>query len=109
MAEMIPDSLPARNADGERITAGERGIFALLQRLPDDCIVYYEPVVRHRYPDFVVILPEAGVLIIEVKGWWHKELQSANPDAITLNRRGKATQTMHPGRQARGYMLGRHG
>ncbi len=104
MAVMIPDSLPLRNMDGERITAGERRFFALLQRLPDDCIVYYEPVVRHRHPDFVLILPEAGVLIIEVKGWWHKELKAANPKTVTLNRRGKETNEKHPGEQARDYM-----
>ena len=45
MAEMIPDTLPASS------TAGERRVFAMLARLPDDCLIYYEPVVRRRYPD----------------------------------------------------------
>jgi hypothetical protein len=38
-------------------------------RLPDDCLIYYEPVVRRRYPDLIAILPEVGVLVIEVKDW----------------------------------------
>ena len=104
MTIMVPDSLPGRNTDGERITAGEKRIFALLQKLPDDCIVYYEPVVRHRHPDFIVILPQHGVLVIEVKGWWHAELRKVSPSSITLNRRGRETEEKHPGKQAFDYM-----
>ena len=48
--------------------AGERKVFALLQQLPDEVIVYYEPVVADRYPDFIVIIPSVGLLVIEVKG-----------------------------------------
>jgi hypothetical protein len=51
MAEMIPDRLPSR------ANAGEGRVFAALQRLPDNCIVYYEPVVGTRYPDFLVLIP----------------------------------------------------
>jgi hypothetical protein len=104
MAIMVPDRLTERNTDRERITAGERRVFALLQKLPDDCIVYYEPVVRHRHPDFIVILPQNGVLVIEVKGWWHAELQKVSPTKISLNRRGRETEEKHPGEQAFDYM-----
>jgi hypothetical protein len=51
MVEMIPDTLPASS------TAGERRVFATLARLPDDCLIYYEPVMRRRYPDLIAILP----------------------------------------------------
>jgi hypothetical protein len=68
MAEMIPDTLPASS------TAGERRVFATLARLPDDCLIYYEPVVRRRYPYLIAILPEVGVLVIEVKDWRLAEL-----------------------------------
>jgi hypothetical protein len=99
MAEMIPDTLPASS------TAGEKRVFAMLARLPDDCIIYYEPVVRRRYPDLIAILPEVGVLVIEVKDWWLAELGSVNADTVTITRRGTATVVPHPRRQARGYML----
>src|SRR5262245_38641083 len=102
MAEMIPDTLPASS------TAGERRVFATLARLPDDCLIYYEPVVRRRYPDLIAILPEVGVLVIEVKDWRLAELGSmrVNPDTVTITRRGTVTVVPHPHRQARGYMLG---
>jgi len=37
MAEMIPDTLPMSS------TAGEKRVFATLARLPDNCLIYYEP------------------------------------------------------------------
>ena len=54
MAEMVPETLPASS------TAGEKRVFAALERLPEDCLVYYEPVVRGRYPDLIVILTKGG-------------------------------------------------
>src|SRR5262245_12980846 len=99
MAEMIPDTLPASS------TAGERRVFATLASLPDDCLIYYEPVVRRRYPDLIAILPEVGVLVIEVKDWRLAELGSVNADTITITRHGTASIVPHPRRQARGYML----
>jgi hypothetical protein len=99
MAEMVPETLPASS------TAGEKRVFAALERLPDDCLVYYEAVVRGRYPDLIVILPEVGVLVIEVKDWRLAELESVSPDAVTIKRRGSLVVVPHPRIQARGYML----
>jgi hypothetical protein len=59
MAEMVPDRLPSR------ASSGEKKLFSVLQKLPDDYIVYYEPIVEDRYPDFVVICPNFGLLVIE--------------------------------------------
>jgi hypothetical protein len=98
MAEMIPETLPGTS------TRGEQRVFAALQKLPDECLVYYEPVVRRRYPDLIVILPEVGVLIIEVKDWRLAELTGVTPDSVTISRRGAETVAMHPRKQARGYM-----
>jgi hypothetical protein len=61
MAETIPETLPRSGP-----TAGERRVFAALAKLPENCLIYYEPVVARRYPDLIAILPEVGVLIIEV-------------------------------------------
>lgn len=99
MAELIPETLPSAS------TAGEKRVFAALSRLPDDCLVYYEPVIAKRYPDFIVILPAVGVLIIEVKDWRLAELSNLSAEAIAINRRGVETVVMHPRKQARGYML----
>ena len=89
MAEMIPDRLPASS------TAGERRIFATLGRLPDDCLIYYEPVVRRRYPDLIVILPDVGVLVIEVKDWRLADLASVSVDTIAIKRHDTTTVVSH--------------
>ena len=60
---------------------------------------------RRRYPDLIAILPEVGVLVIEVKDWRFAELSSVTPDTVTITRRGVATVVPHPRQQARGYML----
>ena len=100
MAEMIPDRLP------DNTSAGEKKLFAILQRLPDDYIVYYEPVVENRYPDFIVICPDMGLMVIEVKGWYQKQIVSADSNYVHIKDRtpqGEIAKYKHPVRQARDY------
>ncbi len=97
MAEMIPDRLPSG------ASAGEKKVFALLQQLPDDVIVYYEPVVAHRYPDFIVILPSIGLLVVEVKGWYPNAIERADNAEVVITARGQREVCKHPVRQARDY------
>src|SRR5215467_348163 len=97
MAEMIPDRLP------HRASAGEKKVFALLQQLPDDAIVYYEPVIADRYPDFIVIIPSVGLLVIEVKGWYPNHILGANSVEVTISTQGRREVCKHPIRQARDY------
>lgn len=99
MAEMVPDRMPSG------ASAGEKKLFDVLQQLPDDCIVYYEPAIRRRHPDFVVIIPRLGLLVIEVKGWYAREIVQANSNDVLINARGTETQQRHPVRQAREYMF----
>jgi hypothetical protein len=99
MAEMIPDRLPSG------ASARERKVFALLQQLPDDVIVYYEPVVAGRYPDFIVIIPSVGLLVIEAKGWYPNHILEANNVEITISSRGQREICKHPVRQARDYQF----
>lgn len=93
MAYMVPEKLPYNASMGEKKT------FALLQNLPESCLVYYEPIISNRYPDFVVILPTVGVLVIEVKGWRHTEIGKINNEEAFVN----GINEKHPQRQAREY------
>src|SRR5215470_17109583 len=95
MAEMIPDRLPSG------ASAGEKRVFALLQQLPDDAIVYYEPIIEGRYPDFIVIIPTVGLLVIEAKGWYPTHILSASHTDVIVNPRGQQETHKHPVRQAR--------
>jgi superfamily I DNA/RNA helicase len=99
MAEMIPDRLPSA------ASAGEKRVFELLQKLPDDCLVYYEPKVSERHPDFVVVMPPVGVLVIEVKGWYAAHIVRADTNEVEVTVRGQTSMAKHPIRQARDYMF----
>lgn len=99
MAEMIPDQLP------HRASKGEERLFNILKRLPDSYIVYYEPIVENRYPDFVIICPDMGLMIIEVKGWYPKEIVAADHNSVLIKGQQGEIRYNHPVRQARDYML----
>lgn len=99
MAEMVPDRL------SPGVSTGERRVFEVLQRLPDDCIVYYEPVVSRRYPDFVVIIPDMGMMVFEVKSWRIQSIISANGDEVRTRTSSGEEVFPHPIRQARRYMF----
>jgi hypothetical protein len=98
MAEFIPDRLPSK------ATRGEERTFALLKKLPDDYLVYYEPNIDNRHPDFIVIAPDLGVIIIEVKGWYLDDIIGGNHLEITVNENNRQRQEIHPLEQARNYM-----
>jgi hypothetical protein len=98
MAEMCPDALP------RRATKGEEKTYAALKNLPDDYKVYYEPVIDDRRPDFIVIAPDLGVLVIEVKGWRIDDIAGGNDSEVILFHDGMQRREQHPIEQARGYM-----
>jgi hypothetical protein len=100
MAQMIPERLPPDS------TYGEKRVFGLLQRLPDECLVYYEPVIAERHPDFIVISPERGVLIIEVKGWRVSSFVEASDDRVKIRDGNEVKSFPNPVKQAREYMFG---
>lgn len=97
MAYMVPET-PPRSA-----TAGERVLFETLKdHLPSDYIVYYEPEIRGRRPDFVIIGPDLGLVILEVKDYTKSTLYQINHDVWTLrNSEGELVQTKSPLKQAR--------
>lgn len=98
MAEMIPARLK------KTASKGEQRVSRLLEMLPDDCLVYYEPRVCDRCPDFILIHPRLGVLILEVKGWFPASILDANSYSVRIEWNGQERTAPHPLRQAREYM-----
>ena len=95
---MIPDRVPS---DASK---GEKRIFSILQNLPDNCIVYHENNCTGSYVDFIVISPNLGLLIIEVKGWYAKNIIGGDSHDIKISYKGQESIEKHPLRQAREYM-----
>ena len=98
MAECIPDRLSSKASRGEERT------FSLLKKLPDDYLIYYEPNIDNRHPDFIVIAPDLGVIIIEVKGWYLDDIVKGDHSEITVNINNCERMETHPLEQARNYM-----
>jgi hypothetical protein len=92
----------------QRCNAGERRVLHQLKRcLGDDHLVWHNVPVgpRARQPDFVVLSPRQGVLLLEVKDWKKATLLNANRDAVELRTpRGPVTEA-NPLRQARDYAM----
>ncbi len=97
MAYTVPESIP------RKATAGERLVFHTLKDvLPSDYIVYYEPEIIGRRPDFVVIGPDLGLLVLEVKDYTKSTLFSLNHDEWSiLNTIGEITTVKSPFKQAK--------
>jgi len=95
---MIPDSVLSGASQGEK------RIFSILQNLPDNCIVYHENNCTGSYVDFIVISPDLGLLVIEVKGWYAKNIIGGDSHDINISYRGQESVEKHPLRQAREYM-----
>jgi hypothetical protein len=99
MALCVPDRIP------DKASTGEKWVFDLLRTLPDGSIVYYEPKIDRRCPDFVVISPTLGLLVVEVKGWYANWLAAGGFDKISLNKPNGPKNEIHPLEQARQYMF----
>lgn len=99
MAEFIPDKLPAGASRGEVRT------FDILRKLPDDYLVYYEPNIDNRRPDFIVIAPDLGIMVIEVKGWYLANILKASDSEVIVSYDGHMKNEPHPLTQARNYLF----
>lgn len=92
----------------QRCNAGERRVLHQIKRcLEDDHLVWHNVPVgsRARRPDFVILSPRRGLLLLEVKDWKRSTLLSATPDRVELQtQRGRVTEA-NPLRQARDYAL----
>jgi hypothetical protein len=85
---------------GERRTA-ER----LEQKLDDDYLVWYDVPVgpKHAHPDFVVLHPRRGLLILEVKDWRLETVRTASKQTWEILAQGVPKNVPNPIEQARHY------
>ena len=91
-----------------RCNAGERRVLQQLRRcLEDDYIVWHDLPIgpRARQPDFVILSPRQGLLMLEVKDWRRSTMVHATRDSVELATAGGRVTTANPLRQARDYAL----
>lgn len=95
----------------ERVRGGERRVFeALARQLEDDYTVWHNiPILgSSREPDFVILHPQRGLLILEVKDWKLRTIHDANPMRVELQTERGIVAVPHPLSQARAYALDVH-
>ena len=102
MATVIPalSTCVARMTQGERRTA-ER----LEHKLDDDYLVWFDVPVgpKHAHPDFVVLHPRRGLLILEVKDWRLEIVRTATKQTWEILANGVPKSVPNPIEQARHY------
>ena len=107
----MADLIPSLNSCLSRMTSGEkRFAYRLKSHLDDDYLCWYEISVgqKKRYPDFIILHPSRGILLIEVKDWKHEIIANdPRPNKIDwyINTNKGVTHATNPLEQARQYAL----
>jgi hypothetical protein len=97
MAQIIPDRIPKTS------TAGEKLLFNTLKEyLPEEYVIYYEPEINGKRPDFVIIGPTLGILVLEVKDYKKETLVELNHEEWVIQYGNREITTVkNPLKQAR--------
>ena len=103
MAYTVPETLASLDS---RVMPGERKVFiALRDHLPEDYLVYYDIPVDGRHPDFIIVGPDLGLVVLEVKDWRLKNILEVRADQIRLRQAEGELNVVNPVRQVRDYVL----
>lgn len=104
MATMIP----GRSTCLSRMTAGEKRFSQRIdEKLEDDYLVWFDVPIgpKRRQPDFMILHPRRGILILELKDWKLETLHSMDKtSAVIRGDQGQKT-VANPLLQARVYAL----
>jgi hypothetical protein len=87
-------------------TGGERRFAERLEsKLEDDYLLWYNVPVGGRglHPDFIVLNPRRGLLVLEVKDWNLDTILRIDKQNATIKVGGSAKNVANPLQQARGY------
>lgn len=98
--------MPALGTCVSRMTQGERRTAERLEhKLDDDYLVWYDVPVgpKHAHPDFVVLHPRRGLLILEVKDWRLETIRTASKQTWEILAQSIPKNVPNPIEQARHY------
>lgn len=98
--------IPALGSVTGRMTPGERRLAERLERKLDaDYLLWYDVPIgpKQAHPDFVVLHPSRGLLVLEVKDWRIDTLRRANRNDWTIAPDGIPVTVPNPLEQARQY------
>jgi len=90
------------------MTPGEKRFSERLEdKLEDDYLIWYDVPVgpKQRQPDFVILHPRRGLLVLEVKDWKEETIREADRFQFKLLDSSGLVPKLNPLAQARQYML----
>lgn len=96
--------IPAIGTCAMRMTSGEKRLAERLeQKLDADYLLWYDVPVgpKQSHPDFVILHPRRGLLILETKDWKLETIQRARKDLWTIAPEGRPKSVISPLLQAR--------
>jgi superfamily I DNA and RNA helicase len=91
MAQMIPNTLNSIKKGQNTITAGEHKTFKYLSGLSNKYYVWFDMGISNIevYPDFILLSPDKGLLVLEVKDWSLKRIKQFTRERITMGTRSE--------------------
>ena len=101
MATLIPSIGTCRfETRGEKRLA-ER----LIEKLEDDYLLWHDVPIgqANSHPDFIVLHPQRGLLILEVKDWKHDTIHNADKKSFAIRTNAGLKHVINPLEQARHY------
>ncbi|MDE5832183.1 MAG: AAA family ATPase [Desulfovibrio sp.] len=101
MARMFPDTI-----HGEA-TVGEKRVYEFLRDAaqPDDKhLAWYSPEIKDREPDFILLSPDCGLIVLEVKDWTLDQILELDPKTALLRIGSAEERRKQPLAQAREYV-----
>lgn len=101
MATMFPSDVT------DFSTPGEGAVYRFLRQAarPDaDFLVWYSPDIEDREPDFILLSPDCGLIVLEVKDWLAGQLLEADPKTALLRMGDREERRKQPLAQAREYV-----
>lgn len=98
--------IPSLSTCLSRMTGGERRFAQRLEaKLEDDYLLWYDVPIgaANTHPDFIILHPQRGILILEVKDWKPNTIKSANRQSFELMTSNGIKHVSNPLEQARQY------
>jgi len=98
--------IPSLSTCLSRMTGGEKRVAQRLEsKLEDDYLLWYDVPIgpANSHPDFIILHPQRGILILEVKDWKPDNIRSATKQSFELLLSTGIKHLINPLEQARQY------
>jgi len=98
--------IPSLSTCLSRMTGGEKRLAQRLEaKLEDDYLLWYDVPIgaANTHPDFIILHPQRGILILEVKDWKPDTIKNANRQSFELLTSNGLKHVSNPLEQARQY------